>query len=393
MLMKGKNIQYIPAVDQLRGLAAILIIMYHGLHLFTYQARFGTPFSFDNWLTTEQLWLAPLIEGHTAVALFMVLSGFIFTFGAHGAEIRYSTFIYNRFLRIFPLFLFLYIVGIYLFPDHYSFIGLMQGILLQSNLPGAAFVEPFTSLFWTIAVEFQFYLLFPFLLAFQRRYGIGYLCGVVLLFGVIRFIGLLLGANVREFSYASILGRMDQFIFGMLVALLFREHKLRWQLALAGLALSVVGIASALITFHQLGGYPTVAWYKIVWPTIEGLLWACFIYSYLNLFVRIQTAILKGMAWIGKLSYSLYLTHLIVIALFLQRKITVLPATSNIAGNALLTTCVLVLPIAILFALLTYHLIERPFLELRKVDLQRLPEANELQNKPLILSGDATTTK
>ncbi|MDZ4721849.1 MAG: acyltransferase [Roseiflexaceae bacterium] len=381
--MKGKNIKYIPAVDQLRGLAAILIIFYHGLHLITYQLRFGTPFTFENWLTTDNVFLAPLIEGHTAVALFMVLSGFIFTHGAAGADIRYSSFLYNRFLRIFPLFLFLYIVGIYLFPEHYSFLGLLQGLLLQSNLPGATFIEPFTSLFWTIAVEFQFYIVFPFLLLFQRRYGVRYLLFIMLLFSVIRIFGLILGANVREFSYGTILGRMDQFIFGMLIALLFRTHKLRWQIALVCLAASAACLAIALVYFHRLGGYPMIAWYKILWPTLEGLLWACFIYSYLNLFQTIQPMLMNVLAWIGELSYSLYLTHLIVIVILLRQHFFALPIPNSIIESALLTTLLLVFPLALLLALLTYHLIEKPFLELRRVYLQRPLDGPSIAKSPI----------
>lgn len=369
--MKGKNIKYIPAVDQLRGLAAILIIFYHGLHLISYQLRFGSPFTFENWLTSENLLLAPLIEGHTAVALFMVLSGFIFTHGAAGADIRYTTFLYNRFLRIFPLFLFLYIAGVYLFPEQYSMLGLIQGLLLQSNLPGATFIEPFTSLFWTIAVEFQFYIVFPFLLLFQRRYGLRYLFLLLLLFMVLRLLGLILGANTREFSYGTILGRMDQFIFGMLVALLFQTRKLGWTAALLGLVGSAAGLAIALTVFHQLGGYPVVAWYKILWPTIEGLLWAAFIYCYLNLFRTTQPLLMRLLAWIGELSYSLYLTHLIVIAVLLRQQVLVQIPGSSIIGSALITTLAIVFPLAIALAMLTYHLIEKPFLELRRVYLQR----------------------
>jgi peptidoglycan/LPS O-acetylase OafA/YrhL len=373
--MKGKNIQYIPAIDQLRGIAAVLIILYHGLHLITYQLRFGTPFTFDGWLTTESALLAPLIEGHTAVALFMVLSGFIFTHGAHGAQIRYGAFLYNRLLRIFPLFLFLYVAGVYLFPERYSLLGLAQGILLQTNLPGATFIEPFTSLFWTIAVEFQFYLIFPFLLIFQRRYGYRYLLGVILLFTLVRAAGLTLGANARDISYTTILGRMDQFVLGMLVALLFRVYQPPRWLPPVVLALSALALALALVVFHRLGGYPAIAWYKILWPTVEGLLWAGFIYAYLHLFRTAQPALMRGLAWLGELSYSLYLTHLTIFALIIRLNLLVLPPSAPIIWNALATTLLVALPAATLLSLLTYHLIERPFLELRRVYLDRSPHA------------------
>jgi peptidoglycan/LPS O-acetylase OafA/YrhL len=372
--MKGKNIRYLTAVDQLRGLAAVLIILYHGLHIFAYQLRFDKPFGFDHWLHADNPLLAALIEGHTAVALFMVLSGFIFTHGATGADIRYAPFIYNRFLRIFPMFLFLYLVAVYLFPERYTLLGLVQGVLFQTNLPGATFIEPFTSLFWTIAVEFQFYLLFPFLIMFQRRYGQRYLLMLVLLFFVFRVIGLSLGANPRDYSYTSLLGRMDQFVFGMLLALRYQRPHPNPTLALGGLIVAGLALIGALAGFHYLGGYPIVAWYKILWPTLEGLLWAAFIYCYLVFFQQRVGVLLRLLARLGEVSYSLYLSHLIVIELIARNHVFVLGFGAAIIPNALLTTLVVVLPVAILLASLTYQLIERPFLELRRVYLDRTPE-------------------
>jgi peptidoglycan/LPS O-acetylase OafA/YrhL len=398
--MKGKNITYMPAVDQLRAIAALLIIFYHGLHVIGYQLRFGQPFTFDNWLHSDNPLLAALIEGHTAVALFMVLSGFIFTYGARDSTVRYSGFIVNRLLRIFPLFLLLYMTAVYLFPERYTLLGLVQGILLQNNLPGATFIEPFTSLFWTISVEFQFYLIFPFLLRFHRQGGPAYLPMLIGLFLLIRLIGLALGANPRDYSYYTILGRMDQFLFGMMLAHIYRK---RPQLPIApwvGLALSTVGLGIALAGFHALGGYPSTAWYKIIWPTIEAALWACFIYFYLVLFNRPHGWIGRCLAFVGEISFSLYLVHLIVIQLVLRQAVFVLPTNFDTSLNASITTALVVLPIAVALSALTYHLIERPFLNLRQAYLIRPTAEADPPNvafqqgvTPVLLpSGDGSNT-
>ena len=103
--MKSPNIDYLPAIDHLRGLAALLIVFYHGLHVISYRLRFGAAFGFDGWLQPANPLLAALAEGHTAVSLFMVLSGFIFTIGALGRGISTAGFLRNRFLRTYPLFL------------------------------------------------------------------------------------------------------------------------------------------------------------------------------------------------------------------------------------------------------------------------------------------------
>ncbi|MFT7638671.1 MAG: peptidoglycan/LPS O-acetylase OafA/YrhL, partial [Pirellulaceae bacterium] len=110
--MKSSNIKYLPAVDHLRGYAALLIILYHGVQLFTNTAKYGAPLATGERLHTGNFWYSFLLEGHTAVALFMVLSGFIFTFGCLGKEIKTGGFLWNRFVRTYPLFLLLIFTGI-----------------------------------------------------------------------------------------------------------------------------------------------------------------------------------------------------------------------------------------------------------------------------------------
>ena len=96
--MQSSNIAYVPALDHIRAYAALLALFYHGLQLFWHQAAYGSLFDATHWLATGNPLLALLVEGHTAVALFMVLSGFIFTWGAKGRNIVYRSFIRNRLL-------------------------------------------------------------------------------------------------------------------------------------------------------------------------------------------------------------------------------------------------------------------------------------------------------
>ena len=67
-------------------------MFYHGLHVLSYfpRAQGGDPYRF--WIHTRNPLLALLEEGHTAVALFMVLSGFVFSVSAAGKEIAYGAF-------------------------------------------------------------------------------------------------------------------------------------------------------------------------------------------------------------------------------------------------------------------------------------------------------------
>ena len=58
--MRSSNIRYLPAVDHLRAYAALLIVFYHGLHVFAYRLHFGADFGIDHWLQPANPLLAAL---------------------------------------------------------------------------------------------------------------------------------------------------------------------------------------------------------------------------------------------------------------------------------------------------------------------------------------------
>jgi uncharacterized membrane protein len=80
--MRSKNIEYLVGIDHLRALAALLIVFYHGQQLFYLDTMRLRGLVAEPWARANDPFSALVIEGHTAVALFMVLSGFIFTYGA-----------------------------------------------------------------------------------------------------------------------------------------------------------------------------------------------------------------------------------------------------------------------------------------------------------------------
>jgi len=151
--MKSPNIKYLPALDHIRGYAALLVLLYHSLHLYAYDQRFHRPFESDAWMATSNPLYAVLFEGHTAVALFMVLSGFLFEYGASGQRVQYLPFLRNRLLRIYPLYLALCILGLCFYPDRFSASKLVRTLLFQANIGGALDLGSFTTMFWAISVD------------------------------------------------------------------------------------------------------------------------------------------------------------------------------------------------------------------------------------------------
>jgi peptidoglycan/LPS O-acetylase OafA/YrhL len=360
--VKSVNIKYLPGIDHLRAFAAILIILYHGSQLFSYQELYGRLFAPDHWASTHNPIVAIIVEGHTAVGLFMVLSGFIFTYGALGSQIDYKSFIKNRLLRIYPLFIFLIVLGIYIYPKNFSFTGLAQTLFCLANLQGSLILGPLSAMFWAVAVEFQFYLIFPFLMNFMEKRGVKILINLIVIAILFRGIAVALGADILNITYWSIVGRIDQFIIGILAAKLFTQVK-PFVLKILFLP-SIVLVGFMLLGFNKLGGQPVVAYWKIIWHTVEGLVWGLFALSYISVFHSANNLFSKVITKIGEMSFSLYLLHFTVLYILVDKGLYFSFGHGPFV-NALLNTITLVLPITLVISVLTYNTIEKSFLGLR----------------------------
>jgi peptidoglycan/LPS O-acetylase OafA/YrhL len=217
---------------------------------------------------------------------------------------------------------------------------------------------------WTIAIEWQFYVLFPLLLAVLKPGWTRALLGMLAVLLMFRALVVLAGGNAREIGYLTILGRLDQFLVGMWAAWFFRMHPLSRARGgvLAAVALATAGLA--LWWFNAAGGWPTAPAWKVAWPTLEAVLWAAFVIGYIDLANAATGAWSRWIARIGEISYSIYLVHFVVVSGLLQlawlRAFTGRPVV-----DALLNTLLLALPLTLAISALTYRWVELPFLRLR----------------------------
>ncbi len=362
--MRSANIRYLPAVDHLRAFAALLILVYHGLHVMAYRLRFDADFGIDHWLQPGNPLLAALAEGHTAVGLFMVLSGFILTFGSLDAAIAYRPFIRNRLLRTYPLFLLLVFAGVASLPGGFAWPAALQTVAGFANLPGALVAPPFTSMLWTIAVEWQFYVLMPLLLVVLKKGWRRNLLGMLAVLLVFRVCAVLVGGSPREIAYQNILGRLDQFLIGMWAAWAYRQWPLSRRSGALCAALALAAVVAALATFNAIGGWPVQAGWKVVWPTLEGVMWAAFLLGYVSWASQPTGAWSRVLVWIGTISYSIYLIHFVVIQLLIQQ-VGLVRFSGGFMVDALLNTLLFALPATLALSALTWRFVELPFLRLR----------------------------
>lgn len=374
--MRSPNIQYRYGLDHLRAIAATLIVFYHGLHLISFfpRAAGGDPYRF--WIHTSNPLLALIEEGHTAVGFFIVLSGFLFSVAAIGKEVEYAAFIKNRFLRIAPLYLFVLVVGLVANPTAYTFLGVLQTLLFQADFPGASQAGMFSGMFWAVTVEFQLYFLFPFLHRFLEQYRLRWALSCIVLCILMRLLAAYGGtSNPRDIAYGHVLGRLDQFVIGMLTARVFRRlesKQLPWGLLAT---LSTLAVLAAIWCFNRVGGYPSLAMWKVAWPTLEAVVWAQLIVTYTRFAERIPKGISAPLAAYGSISYSMYLLHSVCIVL-LARFANALSWHPNPDVAALLFVPFGVLPVLIPLSTLSYQVVERPFLGLRVQYLRSATSTN-----------------
>lgn len=257
-----------PRVDHLRFYAATLVILVH-----TYMAAGGG--------ASNSIFMFPVIFGSTGVTLFLVLSGFLFTLisDCGKKDIKYGGFIYNRILRVFPLLILVSFTSIAITRNSSTIIDFLSTFLF-SNISST----PLSKLFgptWTIAVELQFYLIFPFLIVFVRNFGVKYLFGLILFWLVWRA---LIVYNLNPtgvaidngFYYLTIIGRMDQFLVGMIAAFAYSRYKDKLSSPLL-LMLSALSVLLMLYYLPIIGAWYTPRPFRSVLGVIEPICWAFFV--------------------------------------------------------------------------------------------------------------------
>lgn len=362
--MESPNRRYLPAVDHLRAFAALLIIFYHSFHLLSPRLTLHRAWESSDWIHTRNFFLASIIEGHTAVALFLVISGFILTYGSLGRNISYRGFYWNRFLRLFPLFLFILITGANAFRAQFQFASFVAWVLQFGYLTAGPPFGVWTGVSWSISVEAHLYLLFPAIRHFLSRDQLWPLFRLAVIVWLVRLGALALGADIIDLTYATALGRFDQFLAGAVLAWLFHRYGIPAKLAALFPAI-VVGVCAALYGFHLSGGYPGRQSWRVAWPTAEAILWAAFIAGYIAFARYLPRLIDSALQFLGKISYSLYLVHIIVIWIFAGKGWYFHLPSLTVNENIFLTIFAVVLPVVIPISALTFASIEKPFLAMR----------------------------
>lgn len=294
--MSFEQNHYRPEIDGLRAISVLGVLFYH--------AGFK---------------LAP--GGFFGVDVFFVISGYLITTilmsDLQKGQFSIVQFYDRRARRILPaLFLVLFcclpFVWLWMLPlEVYRFAQALLGILVfSSNLVFNSTVNYFTATehqpllhTWSLAVEEQFYLLFPLLLAVLWTKGLNWIRTAVVLTLVASLITYLWWHSQAHFNASFYLApaRIWQILAGVLLALFPIESSQR-----SGHWLSMTGF---LLVISSIVFYPTAlkepGWFSIV-PTVGAVLIIAF--SKQKNWIR-QILSQSGLVLLGLCSYSIYLWH------------------------------------------------------------------------------------
>lgn len=343
---------FIPELDGLRGIAILLVMV----HRFWPRSSVGVMADAAG-------------AGWIGVDLFFVISGFLITgilLDTKAEPGYFKKFYARRVLRIFPLY-YLFVGGVLLAfsgPELYANAGSPIWYLVHlGNVPESLLgndVPYWLAPVWSLAIEEQFYLTFPWLVAAVSRKRLAQiLVGMMIAAPLIRLGFMIAMPSQERIQYLFTLCRIDTIAIGCLLAIAVRAVDLqRHRVRIAKLAggafagAAVIAIATGLDRTTMFGrtlGYTVVAL-------------GCASAVSLVLLARDAKATLplrwSSLRYLGKLCFGLYLLHrpadTIVGALAhrigFEHDIWLIPAK---------------VALAVLFATISWNLIERPFLSLK----------------------------
>ncbi|PTS96258.1 hypothetical protein DBR11_19545 [Pedobacter sp. HMWF019] len=355
-------------LNTLRFIAAFAVIIAH-----TEQIKMakGLPNVYD----------IPAVEiiGSLSVDLFFVLSGFLITSllfiekeSVSGISIK--KFLIRRLLRIWPLYFIIMILGFFIMPffpalkigepfvnvhDHFTYNFILY-ILFLPHIQSIVFGPIlYTVQAWSIGIEEQFYIFWPFVVKkFSQKKIVNFIVVFIILY---LSICILLSLAIHNKAIA------DRFSSTMLfnTNIIFR-HRLKFDCLLIGALFAIIHLKIKDSSFilnkkFQMLAYATEVLLLALGTEFHGFFWEvhAILYGFIILnLVRTKTSILNLeypiFDYLGKISYGIYMYHVLIINLV----ITVLYRM-----HLMVLAYPLIFILVILLSAFSYRFIERYFLK------------------------------
>lgn len=351
--------RYIPELDGVRAIAVLMVMLMHIL-ITNDQSKAA--------LESVAPGVLILLIGHgwLGVDLFFVLSGFLITgilLDTRESPRYFENFYGRRALRILPLYFLCIAVLACFYPGHGPYF--LLSLVLLANLAGlvGAGVPHGADVFWSVAVEEHFYLIWPWLVRMLSRRAFGWTCAsTIITEPILRAIFTAHGMDVYFPSWF----RFDGLASGALLAVWFRSPSSSQRRSLMAAAACVA--AAIAIT---IAGLP----FGIMSKTVAGMSLrynqATLVYCG-GMLVAIacrSTRLTAPLRWnffrvTGDLSYCLYLIHLALLDGYMV--VFRHYVATGFTFSQLLLRAVIVILASYGLASLSRRFLERPILSLKR---------------------------
>ena len=358
MAIQNKN--HLPLLTSLRGVAALLVVIYHAKHQF--------PVLFDQVAKYTHIFK----QGYLWVDFFFILSGFILSY-VYGKRFLgglkkkdYSRFLVARLARIYPLHFVMLMVYLFMELSKYwmGFNHLENPIFNPENRSGLQFVSSLwlvqsanlheTAVWnapaWSISAEWFAYLLFP--LAAAKVLRASPRSAIILFATSIAALGALIAwhGDLNIFYDLAVPRSWLGCLMGMCLYRICQTHTLNC-LNSGKITWLTLLFCCAIMSLPRWWGYELLA--------ILSLAMLVLVASKCSGKIFLLNS--KPMMYLGEISYSIYLTHgflLIMLYNFIHKGLGYAQGGASMGLLESLLWCIGVLIISVVISGITYRLIE-----------------------------------
>lgn len=339
-----------PELDGLRGFVVLLIVFHHYVN-YPLKPADGTVIYYA---------MIPLRLAWTGVDLFFVLSGFLvggMLISNRDSTAFFRTFYLRRAYRILPLYLVLLTASYFLFPR-------VMGVGRPPLLPYLTFTQNFwmalsgtfgvitLAVTWSLAIEEQFYLVSPVVV---RSIDPGRLWmvigGCIAAAPLIRVVLRFTVPNGHFMSYVLLFTRMDGLMVGVLIAWLLKRGFAPAKHVLYRTWVTL-GVVMLLIAWFERSLNPLV---RILSYDVFALFYGATLLIVLRGGLKIVR--MKALAYVGVVSYGIYLFHYPVHRL-------VRGVAARVGGMSFLLTTLTAFVITFVLAVVSWEFFEKRFVRL-----------------------------
>ncbi|MES2875220.1 MAG: acyltransferase [Bacteroidota bacterium] len=364
---------YFPGLNALRFFAAFLVL---ASHVELLKSRHG----FENYYNTNTF----TEIGGSAVTFFFVLSGFLITYLLFiekdvSGKISLGNFYLRRILRIWPLYYTVVLAGFFLIPHIPYLQNTISGelnvdfypklLLFMLFMPNVSFVlfsgTPYISPAWSIGVEEQFYLAWPWLLSRTEkplRLFFLLITGIYFTKTILTILNTVSDKRTQviaqDLLHILYFTRFECMIIGSICAYILYRKK---DLLLKILFNKNLQLFCYITTITFLAtGFKIPVLNHIIYSVLFGII-------ILNVSVNPDSILKlenKMLNYLGQISFGLYMYHELVIGFSIRFLKELSLDFNNTVPNIILYSFALLLTIGV--ASLSYYLLEKPFLNLKK---------------------------